>query len=241
MFGRGKRTVKFFMEIDKVQWNGKDFPRVVDAVKNINAMKYTPSMKKEFQGRADQIIQKANKDAISIVKRLGDIQDIKQKKMRSSRMSSTYSLYGYFGFLRHGKDPTEDFFKLLESGVKVTSSIKKRVYKRTIFGKRKMIVMGVNVKYTHPGVRAIYDKTKLPWAPGRSWMKALVLGGDLGKDTQNYMQFKSRRENTNSRSGVGVQASGLKIMSTIVSEARENPMEYYFARLRKNVQDYKYK
>ncbi len=108
------------------------------------------------------------------------------KSHTGAGLVSRGSLFGFLGFA-HGEDPTGALRDLLERVIifKFSSESKRagqRIYTVTI-----------------PSKDDVYGATPLPWAQGRSWVKAVEQGiSGMG----NYMNIDS----PNSRSGEGIQS-----------------------------------
>ena len=101
------------------------------------------------------------------------------------------TLFGFLGFER-GQNPVEPLRNALERGTtlkpgRVRQGQGQKVYVANI-----------------PTKDELYSVTPLPWAPGRSWLKAVEFGiSGLG----NYMQISS----STSRSGEGIQVEGANL------------------------------
>lgn len=101
------------------------------------------------------------------------------------------TLFGFLGFER-GQNPVEPLRNALERG-----TILKPGRVRMNRGEKVYVAM-------IPSKDDLYSVTPLPWAPGRSWLKAVEFGiSGLG----NYMVVTS----SSSRSGEGIQVEGANL------------------------------
>lgn len=134
----------------------------------------SPLWKKEVKRRVNEQLRDIRKDMLEAFSKHPITQEI---KMGPSAKGSNYlrgikegNLFGFIGFY-NSQQPIKELMQILQE-IKVSYSF--------AGGDTK-------VKISVPSKEDIYDQTPLPWATGRSWVKAMETGlAGLGHYLYNY-------------------------------------------------------
>ncbi len=147
------------------------------------------AVNQEFDRTAEKFFQRAKQKML----RAFDAHVVTQEleSTSGSGLLPRGTLFGFLGFEK-GDNPIEPLRALLEKSIILRP------------GKAKKNTATKSYAVVIPSVNELYAATPLPWAPGRSWVKAVEFGiSGLG----NYMAIESDR----SRSGEGIQVKSANL------------------------------
>ena len=144
---------------------------------------------REFDRVAQEQFQKIKKKMLAEFENHQVTKDL--ESFGSSDLVPRGTLFGFLGFEK-GQNPVDALRGVLERGTTIRPG---RIKMNQ--GERVYVV-------TIPTKDELYAATPLPWAPGRSWLKAVEFGiSGLG----NYMAVSS----SSSRSGEGIQVENANL------------------------------
>ena len=144
---------------------------------------------REFDRVAQEQFQKIKKKMLAEFENHQVTKDL--ESFGSSDLVPRGTLFGFLGFEK-GQNPVDALRDVLERGTTIRPG---RIKMNQ--GERVYVV-------TIPTKDELYAATPLPWAPGRSWLKAVEFGiSGLG----NYMAVSS----SSSRSGEGIQVENANL------------------------------
>lgn len=147
------------------------------------------TVNQEFDRTAQKFFQRAKQKMLRAFDSHVVTQELESTTGRGLLPRGT--LFGFLGFDK-GDDPIEPLRSLLDKSIILRP------------GRTKRNSASKSYAVAIPSVNELYAATPLPWAPGRSWVKAVEFGiSGLG----NYMSIESDR----SRSGEGIQVKSANL------------------------------